>query len=184
MACASLGALLIAGAGLRSAEEDKWWPDYAGGPASARYFDAREINRGNVDKLAVAWAYPHGETGSNPIVARGVIYGRGRNGSLIALDARTGKEIWIREGMQGMTARGMNYWESRDGKDRRLIFSMNDYLQEINAATGQPVYEFGKDGVVDLREGLGRDPATIGRHSIGHSGTHLREPDPARIRHR
>ena len=55
-------------------------------------------------------------------------------------------------------------------KDRRLIFSMNDYLQEINAATGQPVYEFGKDGVVDLREGLGRDPATIGRIQSGTPG--------------
>ena len=165
-----LCSLLTAGAGLRSAGQDNWWPDYAGGPASARFFDAREINRGNVDKLAVAWAYPHGETGSNPIVARGVIYGRGRNGSLIALDARTGKEIWIREGMQAMTARGMNYWESRDGRDRRLIFSMNDYLQEINAATGQPVFEFGKDGVVDLREGLGRDPATIGRIQSGTPG--------------
>ena len=98
------------------------------------------------------------------------MYGRGRNGSLIAVDAKTGKEIWIREGMQAMTARGMNYWENKDGKDRRLIFAMNDYLQEINAATGQPVYEFGKDGVVDLREGLGRDPATIGRIQSGTPG--------------
>ena len=61
--------------------------------------------------------------------------------------------LLIREGTQAMTARGTNYWESKDGKDRRLIFAMNDYLQEVNAATGQPIYEFGKDGVVDLREG-------------------------------
>ena len=114
--------------------------------------------------------YPYGETGFNPIVVGGVIYGRGRNGSLIALDAKTGKEIWIREGMQAMTARGMNYWASKDGTDRRLIFSMNDYLQEIDAATGQPIYSFGKDGVVDLREGLGRDPATIGRIQSGTPG--------------
>ena len=38
--------------------------------------------------------------------------------------------------MQAMTARGMNYWESKDGKDRRLIFRMNDYLQEIDARPG------------------------------------------------
>ena len=36
-----------------------------------------------------------------------------------------------------MTARGMNYWESKDGNDRRLIFSMNDYLQEIDARDRQ-----------------------------------------------
>ena len=69
-----------------------------------------------------------------------------------------------------MTARGMNYWESKDGKDRRLIFAMNDYLQEIDAATGKPITTFGKDGVVDLREGLGRDPATIGRIQSGTPG--------------
>jgi quinoprotein glucose dehydrogenase len=166
----SLATLIASAAGLRSADQDKWWPDYAGGPASARYFEANQINKSNVDRLAIAWTYLYGETGFNPIVVNGVIYGRGRNGSLLALDARTGKEIWIREGMQAMTARGMNYWESRDGKDRRLIFSMNDYLQEVNAATGQPVYEFGKDGVVDLREGLGRDPATIGRIQSGTPG--------------
>src|SRR5262249_54431202 len=56
------------------------------------------------------------------------------------------------------------------GKDRRLIFSMNDYLQEIDARTGTSIFSFGKDGVVDLREGLGRDPATIGRIQSGTPG--------------
>jgi quinoprotein glucose dehydrogenase len=168
--------VLVAVSGLRlagqntAAGQDRWWPDYAGGPASARYVEADQINRSNVDQLEIAWTYPFGETGSNPLVVRGVIYGRGRNGSLLALDAKTGTEIWIREGMQGMTTRGMNYWESKDGKDRRLIFAMNDYLQEINADTGQPVSQFGVDGVVDLREGLGRDPSTIGRIQSGTPG--------------
>src|SRR3954469_21093649 len=91
LSCCSLAALLGSGASLGSAGPDRWWADYAGGPASARYFDAAQITRCNVDKLEVAWTYPFGETGSNPIVVRGAIYGRGRNGSLIALDARTGK---------------------------------------------------------------------------------------------
>lgn len=150
--------------------DDKWWADYAGGAASSRFFPATEINKDNVARLEVAWTYPWGETGFNPIVARGVIYGRGRNGAIVALDARTGKEIWIREGMQAMTSRGMNYWETPDGKDRRLIFSMNDYLQQIDASTGHPIYAFGKDGVVDLREGLGRDPSTIWRIQSGTPG--------------
>src|SRR5258708_1928012 len=144
------------------------WPDYAGGPDSSRYFPSREINRANVNTLAVAWTYPFGETGFSPIVAHGVIYGRGRNGAIVALEARTGKEIWIHEGMQAMSARGMAYWESRDGKDRRLIFTMNDYLQEIDAATGFSITTFRANGVVDLRAGLGPDPATIARI---HSGT-------------
>jgi quinoprotein glucose dehydrogenase len=165
-AVAIVGAIVTA----VSAAEDKWWTDYAGGQSSSRYFPSRQINKSNVGRLEIAWTYPFGETGSNPIVVRGVIYGRGRNGSIVALDARTGREIWIREGMQAMTARGMNYWESRNGRDRRLIFSMNDYLQQLDARTGQPIYAFGKDGVVDLREGLGRDPATIGRIQSGTPG--------------
>ena len=38
---------------------------------------------------------------SIPIVAQGTIYGRGRNGAIVALDAKTGKEIWVHDGMQG-----------------------------------------------------------------------------------
>ena len=31
----------------------------------------------------------------------------------------------------------MNYWESKDGKDRRLIFSASNMLQAIDAQTGR-----------------------------------------------
>jgi quinoprotein glucose dehydrogenase len=164
------GASLLIIAITAAADTDRWWSDYAGGPATSRYFPSSQITTANVEKLQIAWTYPYGETGFNPIVVRGRVYGRGRNGAIVALDARTGKEIWIRDNMQGMTARGMNYWESADGKDRRLVFSMNDYLQEIDAATGLSIVTFGQDGVVDLREGLGRDPATVGRIQSGNPG--------------
>ena len=64
----------------------------------------------------MAWTYPFGDAGSGPIVVHGIIYGRGRNGSLVAIDAATGRERWVRENMTGMTSRGMNYWESADGE--------------------------------------------------------------------
>ena len=149
---------------------EKSWTAYGGHADSSRYFDSKNITKQNVQQLQVAWSYPYGETVFHPIVAHGTIYGRGRNGSLVALDARTGKELWVREGMQAMTTRGLNYWESKDGKDRRLIFSMNDYLQEIDAKTGKSISTFGDDGAVDLREGLGRDPASIGRVQSGTPG--------------
>jgi quinoprotein glucose dehydrogenase len=38
---------------------------------------------------------------------------------------------------------------------------MNNYLQAIDARTGKSILTFGKNGLVDLREGLGRDPAGI-----------------------
>ncbi|HXB72504.1 MAG TPA: PQQ-binding-like beta-propeller repeat protein [Candidatus Acidoferrales bacterium] len=142
---------------------DKWWPGYGNGPDNSRYFASKQINKSNVNQLQVAWTYPYSDTGGYPIVARGAIYGRGRNGSLVAVDAKTGKELWIRENMNGMSTRGVMYWESRDGRDQRLIFPMNSLLQEIDAKTGKSVMAFGTNGVVDLRVGIdGRDPATIG----------------------
>src|SRR4051794_16938522 len=77
------------------------WKDYAGGPDSSRFFAAAQITKANADQLKVAWTYADGQTGSNPIVARGVVYARGRNNSLAALDAATGRQLWIREGLGG-----------------------------------------------------------------------------------
>src|SRR6185369_5825069 len=148
---------------LAQTSNGKWWPGYGNGADNSRYFASRQINKSNVSRLDVAWTYPYGDTSFGPIVVHGVIYGRGRNGSLVAVDAKTGKEVWIRENMNGMTSRGMNYWESADGRDQRLIFAMNSLLQELDAKTGKSITSFGTSGAVDLRVGIdGRDPSTIG----------------------
>ena len=159
-----LGAGVWAGVTvLAQAPADRWWTGYGNGPDNSRYFEARQIDKSNVARLQVAWTYPFGDTGSSPIVVRGVAYGRGRNGSLVAVDARTGRERWVREQMNGMTSRGINYWESPDGADQRLIFAMDSLLQAVDAKTGRSILSFGTNGVVDLRVGIdGRDPETIG----------------------
>ena len=165
-----LAAAAVATVTVRSAT-DKWWPGYGGGPDNSRFFASRQINKSNVNQLQVAWTYPFGDTGSHPIVVRGVVYGRGRNGSLVAVDAKTGKELWIRENMNGMTSRGFNYWESADGRDQRLIFAMNSLLQQVDAKTGKSIMTFGTNGVVDLRVGIdGRDPATVGNIQSNNPG--------------
>src|SRR5688572_8247140 len=77
----------------------KWWPGYSGGADNSRYFASRQINKGNVSRLQVAWTYPFGDTSFNPIAIRGAIYGRGRNGSLVAVrseERRVGKECRYR----------------------------------------------------------------------------------------
>ena len=139
---------------------DKWWWDYGGGPASSKFVPLDQIKKSNVAKLEVAWFYPHGTTGFNPVIVEDVMYVLGRNNSLIALDATTGKEIWIHEGLSGIITRGVNYWQSEDGKDRRLLFSINGYLQAIDARTGKSILTFGNNGIVDLREGLRRAEGT------------------------
>ena len=78
----------------RAQSSGKWWTGYGNGPDNSRYFASKRIDKSNINQLQVAWTYPHGETGSSPIVVRGVVYGRGRHGSLVAVDAKTGKELW------------------------------------------------------------------------------------------
>jgi glucose dehydrogenase len=162
LALAGVMGLSISG---QTPKAQREWRDYAGGSDSSRFVAATEITKANVSKLQVAWTYPPGQTDFNPIVVRGVVYGRGANGSFVALDAATGKQIWIHEGVQGFNVRGVNYWERKDAKDRRLIFSANNFLQAIDAQTGEPISSFGKDGRVDLRVGLDRDPSTIDQQS-------------------
>ena len=148
-----------------SGQSPREWRDYAGGPDSSRFVAAKQITKSNVSRLQVAWAYPPGQTDFNPLVVRGVVYGRGPNNSFVALDAATGKQLWVHEGLEGFNNRGVNYWESKDGKDRRLIFSLQNFLQEIDAQTGEKIDSFGVNGRVDLRAGLDRDPAAINQQT-------------------
>ena len=157
------GGIAAVATGLAQSNSGKWWTGYGNGPENSRYFASRQISKSNVTQLQVAWSYPHGDTGGNPIVVRGVIYGRGRNGSIVAVNAKSGRELWVRENMNGMSSRGMMYWESRDGRDQRLVFPMNSLLQQLDAKTGKSVTSFGINGAVDMRIGIdGRDPETIG----------------------
>ena len=135
------------------------WSDDGGGPDNSHYVDFKQITKANVGKLQVAWAYPSNDTISyvwNPLIVGNVMYVLARNDSLVALDATTGKEIWVHEQLQGIEPRGINYWESKDHTDKRLIFARAGFLEEINAATGKSILTFGTDGIVDLHVGLGR----------------------------
>ncbi len=152
-----LAMSLITVAAVTTADRtDKWWWDNLAGPDSSNYVDLDQIKKSNVKQLEVAWTYPYAAGGFNPVVVDDVMYVSGRNGSLIALDASTGKEIWIHEGLNGLPSRGINYWQSEDGKQKRLLFWINSFLQAIDARTGQSIPTFGVDGIVDLRAGLAR----------------------------
>lgn len=141
------------------------WSDYGGSPDSAQYSALDQINRSNVKSLQLAWTFPTGDDGNylfNPLVVDGVMYVLAKNNSIVALDAATGKDRWAHENPKGrITTRGINYWESRDRSERRLLYSHNNFLQAIDALTGETIDAFGVEGRVDLREGLGRDPAKI-----------------------
>ena len=163
----AIAALMITGAAGQPAGQPapREWRDYAGGLDSSRFVAATSINKSNVGRLEVAWIYPSGDTDFNPVVARGVIFTRANGDALVAVDAATGKQIWLHGGIEGFALRGVNYWESEDGADRRLFYTARNMLYALDARTGAPIPSFGTHGVVDLRRGLDRDPETVEQQS-------------------
>ena len=136
------------------------WDSYLGGGDSSQYSSLDQIDRSNVANLAVAWTYPAGAGQPphfNPLVVNGVMYLVAQRNALVALDAATGKELWRQPNPGRVSGRGMNYWQSEDGRDRRLLFMNDGMLRAVSADTGEPIASFGDGGRVDLRVGLEGD---------------------------
>ena len=150
-----------------AAQNHTTWKDYGGAADAAQYSALQHINRTNVGQLEVIWTYPTHDGNKyffNPIVVDRVVYVLARNNSIVALDAATGKEIWVHAAEPGtdiITNRGINYWESKDRSEQRLLYASNHCLRAIDARTGRPILSFGNQGRVDLKEGLDRDPRKI-----------------------
>jgi quinohemoprotein ethanol dehydrogenase len=74
------------------------WLTYGGTPDEQRHSGLKGITPANVEKLGVAWTYDL-KTGrgteTTPIVADGVMYATSTWSVLHALDAKTGKELWV-----------------------------------------------------------------------------------------
>ena len=79
---------------------------------------------------------------------------------VVALDAATGSVRWTFDsGIEGRGPnRGVTYWSSAD--DARIFTGQGQFVYALSARTGKPIEGFGRDGRIDLREGLGRDPST------------------------
>src|SRR6202158_5738054 len=146
-----------------SALEQQDWSAYGGAPESNHYSKLSQINKSNVKRLAVAWSFDTQEDGvlqASPIVVAGVLYGLTPTQKVFALDAVTGKLLWkFDSGIAGTQPdRGLAYWS--DGKDKRILVGVMNFLYALDAATGKPIATFGQDGRIDLRKDLGRDPET------------------------
>jgi quinoprotein glucose dehydrogenase len=134
------------------------WRQYAGGSHSSQFTSLDQINKTNVTQLDVAWTFPvTGNVIFNPLIIDTTMYVPAGGGTLAAVDAATGKELWRKQGV-APGARGMNYWESTDKSDRRLLFVAGGMLTAVNAANGELIPTFGNAGRVDLRDAMDRKP--------------------------
>ncbi len=143
-------------------------------PAAARYSTLTGITRENVAQLKVAWEWKPGEEAkkefgtfpgafqNTPIMIEGVLYVSTPYNRVVALEAATGKEIWAFDPKsyeagqpasgQGFVHRGVAAW--RDCGALRIFLNTRHRLICLDAKTGTPVASFGKEGEIDLAEGL------------------------------
>jgi len=96
-------------------------------------------------------------------MVNGVLYTTGgTRRSVVALDGKTGELMWahsLREGRRAgiaprqLSGRGVSYWTDGRGDDRVLYVTTGYRLVALDAHSGSMIKSFGKDGIVDLKEG-------------------------------
>lgn len=164
--CEKFDSSGVEAARAKAAPADREWRTYLGDLASQQWSPLDQVNTNNVAELEVAWIYHAGAANAsglqmqvNPLVVEGILYASSPNLDLFALDASTGEELWRFEPGTGSwmasASRGAAYWA--DGEDRRIVFGARSFLYAVDALTGELIDDFGDDGRIDLREGLGRD---------------------------
>ena len=146
------------------------WRTYGADFASTRYSSLDQIDQSNFSRLKIAWRLKTTEFGprpdtlysATPLFVDNVLYTTaGTARTVVALNPQTGEVLWTHvedEGPRGQNAarggagRGVAYWASPDGADRRIVYVTPGYrMIALDARTGAPVSSFGQNGVVDLK---------------------------------
>ncbi len=83
---------------LNSAKEPQNWMTYSGDYTGKRHSGLDQINLSNAPTMVVKWVYQTAATGkfeTTPLVVDGILYGTAPDNRAFALDARTGRPIWL-----------------------------------------------------------------------------------------
>ncbi|MEW6211108.1 MAG: pyrroloquinoline quinone-dependent dehydrogenase [Acidobacteriota bacterium] len=169
---------LLASSAHSQIETSNLWPATGGDAGGRRYSPLADINRNNVARLRVAWIYRHGDYRNasgpdktlrgtafeaTPIMVGGRLILTTPFNRVIALNPATGAELWkfdprIDKGRRFpnmMINRGAAYWASTDSRASRVfVATLDARLIALDINTGRPCPDFGKDGTVNLLEGI------------------------------
>jgi quinoprotein glucose dehydrogenase len=147
------------------------WRSYAGDLKNHHYSPLDQINATNFNDLEVAWRFktdvlgprPEFKLEGTPLAVNGILYTTaGTRRAVVALDGTTGELLWMhaeREGARAaasprqLSGRGVAYWTDGANDQRILYVTTGFRLVALDAKTGQRIASFGKDGMVDLKEG-------------------------------
>ncbi len=169
------GAMLIQGSATRRAALVRGnapgeWRYWGADAWSTRYSALDQINASNFNSLQVVWQWNGGEFGADEYYRTTPLYANGRlltvattKRDVFAIDPATGKTTWhwgMDEGLRWKKAprqfagRGLAYW-TNGTEERAVVITPGYHLASIDAKTGKGDPKFGKNGVIDLEEGLG-----------------------------
>jgi quinoprotein glucose dehydrogenase len=149
------------------------WGIYRGDQGANQYSELDQINKENVHLLEPVWQFNTGDHTersvfqNNPLIIDGFLYIVSPGGRVIALDAETGRQLWVFDARTqdqinsgySIVNRGLTYYEE-DGEGR-LFFVLEMSLYAINAKTGLLIREFADGGSLDLSENLDDDIEVI-----------------------
>ena len=184
-------AIVVGAAWTVTGKDDKNhdWPAYSGDKASTKYSPLDQINKDTVGKLQIAWrqsgvpeelkaAYPGANAPGNwqntPLMVDGLLYMSSGVGTVVALDAATGKVVWFdvppsvdgKGPARGGSSRSVAYWAN--GNDSRIFTMSGANLIALNAKTGKRYPDWGTNGAIDLTKvGYDRGGVTGYRNSSG-----------------
>lgn len=171
--------LTVSAKPLNNYKPSQHWPSWGGTVESKRYSPLDQINKDNVAKLKQVWSFESGDMPSEaakgkyspehtPLEMDGSLYYCTAKNIIIALDAVNGEEEWRFDPQvpddaipYGATCRGVAYFENPDLPEDALCKheiiegTLDARLIAVDAALGQPCEDFGKNGEVDLAEGIG-----------------------------
>lgn len=158
------------------------WPAYGGSYAARRYSPLAQITPDNVGSLRRAWMIHTGDLPSaaakgtygaenTPLKVGDTLYVCTPKNIVIALDPATGKQRWrfdpkVPDDAIPYTAacRGVSYYAVPDAVPgqacaQRIIFGTLDArLFALDARTGRTCQDFGSNGQVDTKIGMGATP--------------------------
>ncbi|MCC7196083.1 MAG: PQQ-binding-like beta-propeller repeat protein [Gemmatimonadaceae bacterium] len=159
------------GTGLVRGNKPGEWRYWAADAWSTRYSPLDQVNASNFSQLEVKWQWNAAKDGIDEYYRTTPLYANGRLFTVAtthryayAIDPATGKTLWewntFNEGIRYQKAprqfagRGPAYWT--DGVNERLIVVTPGYhMVSLDAKTGKPDPAFGRNGIVDLQDGLG-----------------------------
>jgi quinoprotein glucose dehydrogenase len=154
------------------------WPVYGHDPGGMRYSPLTGINRRNVSQLKVAWTFHTGDVSdgsgnrqrsgfeTTPILVDRTLYFSTPFNRVIALDPEAGAEKWAYDPKidptwdygDGLVNRGVATWLDSSAPAaapcRRRIYesTVDARLIALDAATGSPCADFGRNGEVSLQD--------------------------------